>query len=157
MSGNWREEDEERCMREFVARGVDGIIVFAGRLSDAKLKSYAKEVSIVVTGRRLRAPGLFSLQIDDRHGAMLAVRHLIEAGHPEIALIAGSENHPDAVERFKGYKKALEDAGIEFDPKLVGVGDWHEEGGGRVTLELLGSKAKFTALFFFTDQTAECS
>src|SRR5580692_7083093 len=72
MSGNWHEEDEERCMREFVARGVDGIIVFAGRLSDAKLKSYAKEVSIVVTGRRLRAPGLFSLQIDDRHGAMLA-------------------------------------------------------------------------------------
>jgi len=154
MSGNWHEEDEERCMREFVARGVDGIIVFAGRLSDAKLKSYAKEVSIVVTGRRLRAPGLFSLQIDDRHGAMLAVRHLIEAGHREIAFIAGSENHPDAVERFKGYKKALEDAGIEFDPKLVAVGDWHEEGGLRATLELLGSKAKFTALFCVNDQTA---
>src|SRR5216684_5165120 len=154
MSGNWHEEDEERCMREFVARGVDGIIVFAGRLSDAKLKSYAKEVSIVVTGRRLRAPGLFSLQIDDQHGAMLAVRHLIEAGHSKIAFIAGSENHPDAVERFKGYKKALEDAGIEFDPKLVAVGDWHEEGGLRATLELLGSKVKFSALFCVNDQTA---
>ena len=84
MSGNWREEDEERCVREFIARGVDGIIVFAGRLSDAKLKSYAKEVAIVVTGRSLRAPGLlFSLQIDDRHGAMLAVRHLTEIGPPQ--------------------------------------------------------------------------
>src|SRR5262245_37353792 len=31
MSGNWHEEDEDRCMREFIARGVDGIIVFAGR------------------------------------------------------------------------------------------------------------------------------
>jgi len=154
MSGNWHEEDEERCVREFVARGVDGIIVFAGRLSDAKLKRYAKEVSIVVTGRRLRAPGLFSLQIDDRHGAMLAVRHLIEIGHRKIAFIAGSENHPDAVERFKGYKKTLEDAGIDFDPKLVSVGDWHEEGGLRATLELLGSKAKFTALFCVNDQTA---
>lgn len=78
MSGNWRDEDEDRCIREFIARGVDGIIVFAGRLSDAKLKSYAKEVSIVVTGRRLRAPGIFSLQIDDQHGAGLAVRHLID-------------------------------------------------------------------------------
>ncbi len=154
MSGNWREEDEERCLREFIARGVDGIIVFAGRLSDAKLKSFAKEVSIVVTGRRLRAPGLFSLQIDDRHGAMLAVRHLIEIGHRKIAFIAGSENHPDAVERFKGYKKTLEDAGIDFDPKLVAVGDWHEEGGLRATFELLGSKVKFSALFCVNDQTA---
>jgi LacI family transcriptional regulator len=141
-------------MREFVARGVDGIIVFAGRLSDAKLRSYAKEVSIVVTGRRLRGPGLFSLQIDDRHGAALAVRHLIEAGHRRIAFIAGSENHPDAVERFEGYKKALQDAGIDFDPKLAAVGDWHEEGGVRATLELLGSKTPFTALFCVNDQTA---
>jgi LacI family transcriptional regulator len=154
MSGNWHEEDEDRCMREFIARGVDGIIVFAGRLSDAKLKSYAKEVSIVVTGRRLRAPGLFSLQIDDSQGATLAVRHLVEVGHRKIAFIAGSENHPDAVERLKGYKKALEDAGIGFDPGLVAVGDWHEEGGLRATLELLDSKARFTALFCVNDQTA---
>jgi LacI family transcriptional regulator len=154
MSGNWHDEDEDRCMREFIARGVDGIIVFAGRLSDAKLKSYAKEVSIVVTGRRLRAQGLFSLQIDDQHGAMLAVRHLVELGHRRIAFITGSENHPDAIERLGGYQKALEDAGIAFDPGLVAVGDWHEEGGLRATLELLESKAKFTALFCVNDQTA---
>src|SRR5258707_4089937 len=87
MSGNWHDEDEDRCMREFIARGVDGIIVFAGRLSDAKLKSYAKEVSIVVTGRRLRAQGLFSLQIDDQHGAMLAVRHLVELGQDRKSVV----------------------------------------------------------------------
>jgi len=141
-------------MREFIARGVDGIIFFAGQLSDAKLKNYAKEVSIVVTGRRLRAPGLFSLQINDRHGAMLAVRHLIEAGHRKIAFITGSENHPDAIERYEGYKKALAEAGIDFDPKLVATGDWHEEGGLRATRELLGSKTRFTALFCVNDQTA---
>src|SRR3977135_1969712 len=130
IRGNER-RDEERCMREFIARGVDGIIVFAGRLSDAKLKNYAKDVAIVVTGRSLRAPGLFSLQIDDQHGSMLAVRHLLELGHRRIAFITGSENHPDAIERLGGYQKALEDAGIAFDPGLVAVGDWHEEGGLR--------------------------
>jgi LacI family transcriptional regulator len=154
MSGNWRDEDEDRCIREFIARGVDGIIVFAGRLSDAKLKSYSKEVSIVVTGRRLRAPGIFSLQIDDQHGAGLAMRHLIELGHRKIAFIAGSENHPDAIDRLGGYRKTLEAAGLSFDPKLVAVGDWHEEGGLRATTELLDSKAKFTALFCVNDQTA---
>ncbi|HEY0801811.1 MAG TPA: LacI family DNA-binding transcriptional regulator, partial [Steroidobacteraceae bacterium] len=154
MSGNWRDEDEDRCIREFIARGADGIIVFAGRLSDAKLKSYAKQISIVVTGRRLRAPGLFSLQIDDQHGAMLAVRHLIDFGHRKIAFITGSENHPDAMERLAGYKETLQDAGISFEPKLVAVGDWHEAGGLRATLELLDSKVEFTALFCVNDQTA---
>jgi LacI family transcriptional regulator, galactose operon repressor len=154
MSGNWHEEDEDRCMREFIARGVDGIIVFAGRLSDAKLKRYAKDVSVVVTGRQLRAKGLFSLQIDDREGAMLAVRHLVELGHRRIAFITGSENHPDAIERLGGYRKALEEAGIDFDPRLVATGDWHEEGGLRATLGLLESKTNFTAIFCVNDQTA---
>jgi LacI family transcriptional regulator len=154
MSGNWHEEDEDRCMRELIARGVDGIIVFAGRLSDAKLKRYANDVSVVVTGRQLRAKGLFSLQIDDRQGAMLAVHHLLELGHRRIAFINGSENHPDAIERMGGYRKALEDAGIDFDPQLVAVGDWHEEGGLRATLELLDAKVNFTALFCVNDQTA---
>jgi LacI family transcriptional regulator len=154
MSGNWRDEDEDRCMREFVARGVDGIIVFAGRLSDAKLKSFAKNVPIVVTGRRLRANDLYSLQIDDKEGASLAVNHLIGLGHRRIAFITGSENHPDAMERLGGYRKALEDARIAFDPSLVAVGDWHEEGGVRATTDLLNAHVEFTALFCVNDQTA---
>lgn len=154
MSGNWHEEDEDRCMRELIARGVDGIIVFAGRLSDAKLKRYAKDVSVVVTGRQLRSKGLFSLQIDDREGAMLAVRHLVGLGHRRIAFITGSENHPDAIERLAGYRKALEEVGIEFDPRLVATGDWHEEGGLRATIGLLESKTDFTAIFCVNDQTA---
>ena len=154
MSGNWHEEDEDRCMGELIARGVDGIIVFAGRLSDTKLKRYAKEVTVVVTGRQLRSKGLFSLQIDDRQGAMLAVRHLLELGHRRIAFITGSEDHPDAIERLGGYKKALEEADVGFDPRLVAVGDWHEEGGLRATLELLDARTNFTALFCVNDQTA---
>jgi LacI family transcriptional regulator len=154
MSGNWHDDDEDRCIREFIARGVDGIIVFAGRLSDAKLKTYAKEVPIVVTGRELKSPGLFSLQVDDRHGAQLAIRHLIELGHRRIAFITGSENHPDAIERLAGYKQSLAAAGIAFDPRLVAVGDWHEAGGLRATLELIDSKTPFSALFCVNDQTA---
>jgi LacI family transcriptional regulator len=154
MSGNWRVEDEDRCVQELIARGVDGVIVFAGRLSDAKLKGYAKSVPIVITGRSLRAPRLYSLQIEDAGGASLAIRHLVGLGHRQIAFITGSENHPDAIERLRGYKEALAEAGIDFNPKLVAVGDWHEEGGVRSTLELLGTKLPFTALFCVNDQTA---
>jgi LacI family transcriptional regulator len=154
MSGNWSEEDEERCMRELLGRRVDGIIIFSGRLDDRSLASYAKKVPIVLSGRRLKAPGVFSLPIEDQQGAVLATRHLIELGHRRIAFIAGILDHPDAEERLSGYRRALADAGIPYDPALVVPGDWHEEGGNDATLRLLSSNTKFTALFCVNDQTA---
>jgi LacI family transcriptional regulator len=154
MSGNWNAVDEERCMREFIDRGVDGIIMFAGGLSDLAVKDFAKRVPIVVTGRSLKAPGVCSLPIDDRHGALLAMRHLTGLGHRRIAFIAGSENHPDALQRFAGYRAGLEEARIPFDPALVMSGDWHEEGGLKATTQLIESGRAFTGLFCINDQTA---
>jgi LacI family transcriptional regulator len=154
MSGNWNELDEERCMRAFIDRGVDGIIMFSGRLSDAAVKDFAKRVPIVVTGRSLKAPRVCSLPIDDRHGALLAMRHLIGLGHRRIAFIAGSENHPDALQRLEGYKAALQEAKIPFDAGLVMAGDWHEEGGLKATERLIDSRREFTAIFCVNDQTA---
>jgi LacI family transcriptional regulator len=154
MSGNWDEEDEERCMAELLSRRVDGIIIFSGRLEDRQLAHYAKQVPLVVSGRSLKAANIFSLQVDDEQGAWLATRHLIELGHRRIAFIAGILDHPDASLRFKGYRRALADAGIPHDPKLVVPGDFHEEGGVEATLRLLKSGNKFTALFCVNDQTA---
>jgi LacI family transcriptional regulator len=154
MSGNWNEEDEARCMSELLSRRVDGIIIFSGRLQDRELASYAKQVPLVVSGRSLNAPNIFSLPVDDERGAMLATRHLIELGHRRIAFIAGILDHPDATERLKGYRRALADAGIAHDPKLVVPGDFHEEGGVDATMRLLSSGTKFTAMFCVNDQTA---
>ena len=154
MSGNWNEEDEARCVRELLARRVDGIIIFSGRLKDSELAAYAKKVPIVLSGRSLKASGVFSLPIDDRKGAVLATKHLIELGHKRIGFIAGILRHPDAEERHSGYRHALQDAGIAYDPKLVVPGDFHEEGGVDATLRLISSKAPFTALFCVNDQTA---
>ncbi len=154
MSGNWNEADEKRCLEEFVDRGVDGIIMFSGRLSDTAVREFARQVPIVVTGRVLRAPRVFSLPIDDRLGALLAMRHLVGLGHRRIAFIAGSENHPDALDRLAGYRQGLDEAGIPFDSELVVPGDWQEEGGMRAAHQLLESGHRFTAVFCINDQTA---
>jgi LacI family transcriptional regulator len=154
MSGNWQQEDETRAMEELISRGVDGIIVFAGRLGDAALKAYARKVPIVVTGRNLSARGLVSLHVDDRNGATLATQHLLGLGHRRIAFIAGIATHPDANDRLEGYRSALSAAGIGFDPALVAVGDFEEEGGVAAAFRLLDSGARFTALFCVNDQSA---
>jgi LacI family transcriptional regulator len=154
MSGNWNEEDEARCVRELLARRVDGIIMFSGRSKDSEIAAYARKVPIVVSGRSLKAPGVLSLPIEDRQGAILATRHLIELGHRRIAFISGILRHPDAEERLNGYRQALADAGIAYDAKLVVPGDFHEEGGVDATLRLIRSQERFTALFCVNDQTA---
>ena len=107
-----------------------------------------------MSGRGLKAGGVFSLPIDDRQGAVLATQHLIELGHKRIAFISGTLDHPDAQERLNGYRRALSEAGIAYEPKLVVPGDWHEEGGADATLRLLASRVSFTALFCVNDQTA---
>jgi LacI family transcriptional regulator len=154
MSGNWNEADETRCMRELIARRVDGIIIFSGRLQDAALAAYARKVPIVLSGRGLKTGGMVSLPIEDRQGAVLATRHLIDLGHRHIAFISGTADHPDAQERLAGYRRALMEAGIALDPQLIVPGDWHEEGGAAATARLLDSKIPFTALFCVNDQTA---
>jgi len=126
VSGQWDAEVETRCMDVLRSRRVDGIIVLTGRLTDKALKAYAKTLPIVVTGRKLSAPGLAGLYCDNVEGARLATQHLIDLGHRQIAFISGDPQHPDAIDRFQGYRNALEAARIRFDPALVAEGGFYE-------------------------------
>lgn len=154
VSGHWDSAEETRCIDILRARRVDGIIVLTGRLSDSALRNLARELPIVVTGRRLRGARLFSLNFDNFEGARLAVQHLLELGHREIAFIAGDPAHPDANERLRGYRSAIEAAGLVFTPELVVQGSYHEESGLEAINRLLDSRRRFTAVFAANDQMA---
>lgn len=154
MSGHWNSDDEERCIRELIQRRVDGLILFAGRLSADRIAAFAQQLPIVVTGRTLDVPGVFSLAVDDEHGARLATEHLISLGHRRIAFIAGPHDHPDAQARLSGYRLALESAGIAVHPALVTPGDFREEGGRIAGERLLAMGEPFTAVVCANDQTA---
>ena len=154
VSGHWNAAAEARCIDVLRSRRVDGIIVLTGRLTDQALEACAKSLPVVVTGRTLAAPGLFSLNFDNFEGGRLATRHLIELGHRRIAFIAGDQDHPDANERLRGYRAALEAAGIAFEPALVVPGEYHEVSGLLAVNRLLESQQHFTAIFAANDQMA---
>ena len=154
VSGQWNAEVETRCMDMLRSRRVDGIIVLNGRLTDKALKTYAKSLPIVVTGRRLMAPGLVGLYFDNVEGARLATKHLIDLGHRQIAFISGDPRHPDAIDRLQGYRKALEAEGIRFDPALVAEGGFFEASGLQALRDLMASRKRFTAIFAANDQMA---
>lgn len=154
VSGHWNASQESRCIEMLRSRRVDGIIVLTGRLSDAVLKQTAKALPVVATGRRLKAPNLFSLDFDNFEGARLATEHLISLGHRRIAFIAGNAEHPDANERLRGYRAGLQAAGIAYEAGLVVPGLFHEESGMLATHRLLDTRQRFTALFAANDQMA---
>lgn len=154
VSGHWDAAAEERCVDLLRSRRVDGIVVLTGRLSDARLKAVAKQLPVVVTGRTLKGPSLFSLNFDNAEGADQATAHLIGLGHRRIAFISGDPTFPDSNERLAGYRRALERAGLAFDAALVAQGAFHEESGVQAVERLLGAGTAFTAIFAANDQMA---
>jgi LacI family transcriptional regulator len=154
VSGQWNMAHEMRCIDVLRSRRVDGIIVLAGRLGDAALVALAQSLPVVVTGRSLAAPGLISLNFDNMEGGRLATQHLLQMGHRRIAYITGDMRHPDSKERQRGYRKALEAAGLEFDPALVVPGQYTEDSGRMAVERLLDSRVPFTAIFAANDQMA---
>lgn len=154
VSGHWNAAVEARCIEVLQSRRVDGVIVLTGRLTDQLLKSYARMQPLVVTGRSLKAPGLFAMHFDNFEGGRLATQHLLQLGHRRIAFIAGDSDHPDATERLRGYQAALEQAGIAYEPNLVVPGEYLEVSGLLAVDRLLGTGQRFTAIFAANDQMA---
>lgn len=154
VSGHWNLEDEVERMALLQARGVDGVIVLTGQLSDAQLIDYARRMPIVITGRALQGHNLASLTVDDFKGGYQATEHLIQYGHSRIAYISGPTNHPDSQARLRGYRQALQDAGLPIDASLILQGDFLESGGALAINQLISTRCEFTAVFAANDQMA---
>jgi LacI family transcriptional regulator len=91
---------------------------------------------------------------DNRVGAYEAVRHLIGLGHRRIAHIQGPAQYQCSHDRFAGYRQALEEARIDFDPALIAPGDFTTPSGQTATAHLLGVADRPTAIFAANDQMA---
>lgn len=154
VSGHWMESEEKKALDELMSRRVDGVIVLAGRLSDRMLQAYARQVPLVMLGRAVTGSRIESLCFDNRTGAMMATRHLIEMGHRRIAYITGDTDHDDALERLEGYRDGMRQAGLPMESKLIVKGDFTEQGGMLAVNRLLDAGIPFTAIACSNDQTA---
>lgn len=126
MYSNESFELEQKQINLLLGRGVDGILISLSnktkRLSHLK-KILAKEVSLVLFDKIAKTINCSKVVIDDRKAAYEAVTYLIKKGYKRIAHFRGGLNPQNSIDRFLGYKKALEDNKIKFDPSLVYVCD----------------------------------
>ncbi|MDB5081635.1 MAG: LacI family transcriptional regulator [Chloroflexi bacterium] len=87
------------------------------------------------------------------HSAFRAVRYIIEKGHRRVGFINGLP-HFTIMDRFEGYRRALEEAGIPFNPDYVIQGDLLIEGGIKAAHQVVEQNLDCTAYFCANDDTA---
>lgn len=95
-----------------------------------------------------------SVFMDDAQAADDMTTHLINAGHRRIGFIKGHENHMASDDRLFGYRRALDRAGISYDPVLVCDGEFDFESGTRGGRTLLDLPNRPTAIFASNDDMA---
>ena len=95
--------------------------------------------------------------IDDRKAAYMATQHLINTGCKRIAHFRGALLPQNSIDRFLGYKKALLDNNLPYDPSLVYIcecGDMSFEEGKKNAKQLLEAPDAVDAIFINTDLVA---
>jgi len=95
-----------------------------------------------------------SVGIDDRSAAAEITRHLIDLGHRRIAIIRGDATHSSNNKRWEGFRQALDEAGLELDPDLIGHGLYTFESGLEAARGLLDRPHRPTAIFAQNDDMA---
>jgi len=92
---------------------------------------------------------------DNEGGACNAVNHLLDLGRRRIVYLGkSSPDHPEFRERFEGYRRALDEAGIAFDPALVGDCFLHREEAAARIEAMMAAKVSFDAIFCASDLLA---
>lgn len=100
------------------------------------------------------APGR-SIRTDNSAGGWQATQHLLQLGRRRIAYLGStSEQWPEFQSRYRGYARALRDAGLEADPALLVEAQSSEQAGHAAMSRLLASGTPFDALFAASDLIA---
>ena len=151
------EPDAEGLLEEMLRRRVDGLLVLNPR-ADGRSRYFLplveKGVAVVYLGNGSLDEPVSSIRCNDREGGYEATRYLIDLGHASIAIVGGPNNEECALDRLAGYRQALSQAGLDFDPGLVVSGDWSAISGYRATRRLLETRRDFSAIFAQNDRMA---
>ena len=152
-------ERENQVIRHLLSRRVEGLFITPVYRMEPTAPIYEelrrRGTPVVLLGPR--APfceGFVNVETDDSTASYTATQHLLELGHRRIAFLAGPAAVPSAQERIEGYRRALREASIEVDDRLIfNAGSTIEEG-EKAALQMLNEAPGATAVQAVNDMVA---
>lgn len=134
---------------------VDGMILCSTRLSNEVLtRSIERHPATVLVNRRLGECAAGCVEVDDVHGAMRAVHHLLSLERHRVGLLAGPSYSHSRDKRVRGYITALETTGHEVDDGRILACAPNEEGGYQSLKTLLEQYPETDGIFCYNDLVA---
>jgi len=154
-NGYHNEQKERQAIEQLIRHRCAALVVHAKMLPDSELIPLLKQIPGMVLINRI-VPGFEQrcIALDDRYGAWLATRHLIQQGHSRIGYICSTHAISDAEDRLQGYYDALKEHGLPINDRLVTFAEPDESGGEQAMTELLGRGKHFTAVACYNDSMA---
>jgi LacI family transcriptional regulator len=127
--------------------------------SDVERRSTAALVGVEAAGGRVvligrHRAGVDSVLPDNVGGARLMGTHLMELGHRNIAVVAGPPHLTTIEDRLSGFRRALEEGGVDLPRSRVVETDFTRDGGYEGTVRLLESAPETSAIFALNDAMA---
>lgn len=153
-----KQKNEILACRSMMGGNVDGLLIsIANETVDLDhIQEFLKEGKPVIQfdkfSEQLDTPKVIT---DDFESAYSAVKHLIDQGYRKIAHINGLMAVQNSLDRFKGYKKALEDHGLEYhDDWVPHCKNISQEEGAEFAKQLMNLPHPPDAIFCITDLVA---
>jgi len=131
-------------------RLIDGIIIASNVIDDPLIEGLiSRNVPLVLIGRNNR-PEVSSVDADNIHGGMMAVRHLLSTGRDQLATITGHMDLYSARDRLEGFERGLQEKNLPILEERIAYGDYTEKGGYLQAKSLL-AHSSFNGLFVASD------
>lgn len=159
--GKSEEEREIELLQQYINSNVDAVILSSSvcdSLSERHCKQIVelanrfKSTPVISLERDFSAFGIDSVFFDGYANAKTAVQHLVDTGCKCICHISGPENTQMAQERIEGYKAALEENGIAFNPRMMVSGNYSHKSGYLAMKQLLDNNSAIDGVFCANDQ-----
>lgn len=147
-------ELERREIELLLQHQVDGVLYASMYHRVVSVPEQLRSVPTVLLDARSDDSSLPWVVPDEVQGGCTAVRELLRHGHRRIGFLNNVDDIPATHGRLAGYRQALAEAGVPYDPRLVVSETSDAAGGYRASLGLLRGAERPTALFCFTDRMA---
>lgn len=145
-----------RDLVDSLQRGNYDAVAFFGWHEDIKVleKHIPENMRVVFGGRQGDSSRFTYVGADNFEGGKLATSHLIDRGCRRIITITGDLTVESGRERLAGYKAALADAGIKFEPSRVLKGDYSRSSAREALVKYLKRNVLFDGIFAGNDVMA---